>query len=559
MAAKIRIHADALRNLARDYDGYGEAVWQAGQTARRQLERELEGLLHKYAAYPSVTSKIHEMQSRLRTTEQRIRELRERSEELGRRLRKAADEYAKLEDKEKNLIRQLQASFAKMDLPTFGGAIKAGLEGVRSAVAEAGEQLWNKAQATVRAAGSVIQGLDKKIDSAISSIQGKAAQAARHVSVAVDNFRGHVRQAAVKIGEKVEAKLKDTWEGVKGFVKKSRDTVTAWYGKLQETFREAFTRITEKTNKLIDDIQANKTKWRDGLKKALIIGLDVVQFGLDIAGLIPVYGEIADGVNALIYALRGDYVSAGLSLAAMVPFAGWAATGAKWTGKAMKLLDRVGGVSGLVEKTRHAAKVASRYGREVMGFLEKKGQEVYSLIQSSQVVRKATALAEGLLKKYDELKTGAVNLVRAAYEQVLGGVQVSIGRQPALAGVGSGYMKHEGPEYGNLKPTPRQIGFREAMEEAGNQKAADIAKVGEGAGNAIKSGSFDSLPKNAQTMYKKYEENGWKGSVSGQTPGTAAGSKYANRDGKLPTTDSSGNPITYKEFDVNPESVIKVL
>jgi guanyl-specific ribonuclease Sa len=52
-------------------------------------------------------------------------------------------------------------------------------------------------------------------------------------------------------------------------------------------------------------------------------------------------------------------------------------------------------------------------------------------------------------------------------------------------------------------------------------------------------------------MYKKYEENGWNGSVSGQTLGTAAGSKYANRDGKLPTTDSSGNPITYKEFDVN--------
>jgi guanyl-specific ribonuclease Sa len=52
-------------------------------------------------------------------------------------------------------------------------------------------------------------------------------------------------------------------------------------------------------------------------------------------------------------------------------------------------------------------------------------------------------------------------------------------------------------------------------------------------------------------MYNKYNENGWKGSVPGQTPGTAAGSKYLNKDGKLPTVDSAGNPITYKEFDVN--------
>lgn len=76
-------------------------------------------------------------------------------------------------------------------------------------------------------------------------------------------------------------------------------------------------------------------------------------------------------------------------------------------------------------------------------------------------------------------------------------------------------------------------------------------EVPKGTGNSIKSGSLDSLPNNAQTMYNKYDANGWKGSVSGQTQGTAAGSKYSNRDGKLPTADSAGNPVTYKEFDVN--------
>jgi len=57
--------------------------------------------------------------------------------------------------------------------------------------------------------------------------------------------------------------------------------------------------------------------------------LDGIQTGLDAVGLIPGVGEIADGANALIYTARGDYVNAGLSAAAMIPFAGWAATGGK--------------------------------------------------------------------------------------------------------------------------------------------------------------------------------------------------------------------------------------
>ncbi len=69
--------------------------------------------------------------------------------------------------------------------------------------------------------------------------------------------------------------------------------------------------------------------------------------------------------------------------------------------------------------------------------------------------------------------------------------------------------------------------------------------------NLVSKGNIDDLPENAQEMYGKYDESGWKGSVSGQTPGTSSGSKYLNRDGKLPTMDGAGNSITYKEFDVN--------
>ena len=45
-------------------------------------------------------------------------------------------------------------------------------------------------------------------------------------------------------------------------------------------------------------------------------------------GLIPGLGEIADGINAAIYFARGDKVNGMLSIAAMAPIGGQAATAA---------------------------------------------------------------------------------------------------------------------------------------------------------------------------------------------------------------------------------------
>lgn len=49
---------------------------------------------------------------------------------------------------------------------------------------------------------------------------------------------------------------------------------------------------------------------------------DGVQAGLDVAGLVPGFGEIADGINALISLGRGDFAGAALSAASMVPVVG---------------------------------------------------------------------------------------------------------------------------------------------------------------------------------------------------------------------------------------------
>lgn len=60
---------------------------------------------------------------------------------------------------------------------------------------------------------------------------------------------------------------------------------------------------------------------------------------LDVAGLIPVVGEVADGANAAIYLLEGDTANALISMAAVVPVVGGAATSLRLAAKADNALD----------------------------------------------------------------------------------------------------------------------------------------------------------------------------------------------------------------------------
>jgi hypothetical protein len=87
---------------------------------------------------------------------------------------------------------------------------------------------------------------------------------------------------------------------------------------------------------------------------AIDTGLDVVQAGLDVVGLIPGYGEPADFANAVISLMRGDTAGALLSFAAIIPFAGWFAAGGKFGLKGLRLTGLIG----------TAGSAALRYGDE---------------------------------------------------------------------------------------------------------------------------------------------------------------------------------------------------
>jgi hypothetical protein len=95
--------------------------------------------------------------------------------------------------------------------------------------------------------------------------------------------------------------------------------------------------------------------------------LDVIQTGLDIVGLIPGFGEIADAANAAIYTARGDYANAALSAAACIPIVGSLGTTAKLVNKGSqvvetvvdgaKVIDNLVDTSKMVDKVNDAGKV----------------------------------------------------------------------------------------------------------------------------------------------------------------------------------------------------------
>ena len=88
--------------------------------------------------------------------------------------------------------------------------------------------------------------------------------------------------------------------------------------------------------------------------------LDGIQTGLDIVGLVPGVGEIADGVNALISLGRGDVAGSALSAASMLPIVGDAiGKGGKIARAAIKHGDEVVEVAGSTLKGIKAVENAS--------------------------------------------------------------------------------------------------------------------------------------------------------------------------------------------------------
>lgn len=92
---------------------------------------------------------------------------------------------------------------------------------------------------------------------------------------------------------------------------------------------------------------------------------DIGHAALDVAGLVPVVGEVADVANGIWYAAEGNYVDAGLSFASAIPFAGYAATAAKATRYGARALDAVQTATRHGDNLADVASGVSRTGDDV--------------------------------------------------------------------------------------------------------------------------------------------------------------------------------------------------
>ena len=82
-----------------------------------------------------------------------------------------------------------------------------------------------------------------------------------------------------------------------------------------------------------------KQSSRSGSKKQS--NWDKVHSALDIAGMVPGIGNVADGINAGLHAARGNWKDAALSAAAMIPGAGQGVTAGKLAKKSKNLKEFV--------------------------------------------------------------------------------------------------------------------------------------------------------------------------------------------------------------------------
>ncbi|NJM79938.1 MAG: hypothetical protein HC854_10530 [Flavobacterium sp.] len=82
-------------------------------------------------------------------------------------------------------------------------------------------------------------------------------------------------------------------------------------------------------------LRYNHPDWSD-LKIYWEASKEMLHITLDIFGLVPVFGEVADLTNGVLYTIEGDGVNATLSYASSVPLAGWAAVTTKY---AVKIVD----------------------------------------------------------------------------------------------------------------------------------------------------------------------------------------------------------------------------
>lgn len=219
---------------------------------------------------------------------------------------------------------------------------------------------------------------------------------------------------------------------------------------------------------------------------------------LDVVGMVPFVGELADGANALLYLASGDVVNAGISAAALLPVGGQVATGTRVAVKGGKELIEQG--------SKGAAKQV--------------GQEV----------------GEAGAKKADDVLETAAGGASPPAKPPGGGDPPAPPSGGGGSGGGGGPKKSKKDGDGNSKKSDDSSS---SGSSGSDSPGPDNVRV-----------SAPPVPQLAQDTFDHVKKTGQK------KPGTKGGKTFKN-DGRgggevLPKNSPDGVELTYKEYDIHP-------
>ncbi|MEU4770963.1 DNRLRE domain-containing protein [Micromonospora sp. NPDC023644] len=130
---------------------------------------------------------------------------------------------------------------------------------------------------------------------------------------------------------------------------------------------------------------------------------DVGHATLDVVGLVPVVGEVADVANGIWYLAEGNYVDAGLSMSSAIPLAGYGASAVKFGKTGKKIYDGATATADTAKNVDNATDTAkaTKGGDAPAARTNQPPEKCNSFVPGTKVL-----LANGGTKAIEDLKAG---------------------------------------------------------------------------------------------------------------------------------------------------------
>ena len=202
--------------------------------------------------------------------------------------------------------------------------------------------------------------------------------------------------------------------------------------------------------------------------------LDKLQLALDLVGLVPGFGEFADGLNALISLSRGNITDAALSAMSMIPIAGLLSAAGKGIKKGKKAFEAINTAAKIADEVIEIGEAAVKNADEIADI----GKTLFKNSDEIIDVGKAAAKnADGVLDVGETVARNADEVAEAVRknlnikELLIAGNQIDKGGE--LTKAGRALEKH-GSRPGSIYP--RATGNVANKNALGNKILESILK-----------------------------------------------------------------------------------